>query len=56
VATGAPKSSGDWSLGQRVFHQKFGYGSVTAIEGSKLLINFEKAGEKKVIDSFVEKA
>jgi DNA helicase-2/ATP-dependent DNA helicase PcrA len=39
-----------------VFHQKFGYGAVTAIEGNKLLIDFEKAGEKKVIDTFVEKA
>jgi DNA helicase-2/ATP-dependent DNA helicase PcrA len=39
-----------------VFHQKFGYGAVRAIEGNKLLIDFEKAGEKKVIDTFVEKA
>ncbi|MDQ7811786.1 UvrD-helicase domain-containing protein, partial [Brevundimonas sp.] len=56
VATADPKSSGDWALGQRVFHQKFGYGAVRAIEGNKLLIDFEKAGEKKVIDTFVEKA
>jgi len=56
VATADPKSSGDWALGQRVFHQKFGYGAVRAIEGNKLLIDFEKAGEKKVIDTFVETA
>jgi DNA helicase-2/ATP-dependent DNA helicase PcrA len=56
MATDDPKAGGDWSLGQRVFHQKFGYGAVTAIEGNKLLIDFEKAGEKKVIDTFVEKA
>jgi DNA helicase II / ATP-dependent DNA helicase PcrA len=56
VATADPRAGGDWSLGQRVFHQKFGYGAVTAIEGNKLLIDFEKAGEKKVIDTFVEKA
>ena len=42
--------------GQRVFHQKFGYGHVRVIEGNKLLVDFEKAGEKRVIDSFVEKA
>ncbi|HEY1073733.1 ATP-dependent helicase [Brevundimonas sp.] len=51
-----PKSSGDWSRGDRVFHQKFGYGAVRAVEGNKLVVAFDKAGEKKVIDSFVEKA
>ncbi|WP_332655612.1 ATP-dependent helicase [Brevundimonas sp.] len=56
IATADPKSGGDWSKGERVFHQKFGYGAVRAIEGNKLLIDFEKAGEKKVIDTFVEKA
>ncbi|MNS81302.1 hypothetical protein D3C72_1150130 [compost metagenome] len=52
----APKSSGDWSRGDRVFHQKFGYGAVRAVEGNKLVVAFDKAGEKKVIDTFVEKA
>ncbi|MEG1452999.1 ATP-dependent helicase, partial [Brevundimonas sp.] len=56
VIAPAPKPSGDWSRGDRVFHQKFGYGLVTAIEGNKLVVDFEKAGEKKVIDSFVEKS
>ena len=51
-----PKSSSDWSRGDRVFHQKFGYGAVRAVEGNKLVVAFDKAGEKKVIDSFVEKA
>ena len=41
-------------LGARVFHQKFGYGKILAVEGNKLEIEFEKAGRKKVIDSFVE--
>ncbi len=41
--------------GARVFHQKFGYGRVTAIDGNKLTIDFEKAGEKRVLDSFVER-
>jgi len=39
--------------GDRVFHQKFGYGAVTAIEGDKLDIAFEKAGPKKVVAKFV---
>ena len=43
----------DLSLGQRVFHGKFGYGTIAAIEGNKLEIDFEKAGRKKVLDSFV---
>ena len=41
--------------GDRVFHQKFGYGLVTLVEGNKLTVDFEKAGEKRVIDSFVER-
>lgn len=41
--------------GDRVFHQKFGYGTVTFVEGNKLTVDFEKAGEKRVIDSFVER-
>jgi DNA helicase-2/ATP-dependent DNA helicase PcrA len=39
--------------GARVFHQKFGYGTVAVVEGNKLEIAFDKAGTKKVIDSFV---
>jgi DNA helicase II / ATP-dependent DNA helicase PcrA len=46
----------DLSLGQRVFHGKFGYGTIEAIEGNKLEIEFEKAGRKKVLDSFVSAA
>ena len=52
------KSTGadsDFTLGDRVFHQKFGYGAVARIDGNKLTIAFEKAGEKKVVDSFVER-
>lgn len=56
IATADPKSSSGWTKGERVFHQKFGYGHVRVIEGNKLLVDFEKAGEKRVIDSFVEKA
>ena len=45
-----------FSVGERVFHQKFGNGNVVAVDGNKLTIAFEKAGEKKVVDSFVERA
>jgi hypothetical protein len=41
------------ALGQRVFHGKFGYGTIAAIEGNKLEIDFEHTGRKKVLDSFV---
>jgi DNA helicase-2/ATP-dependent DNA helicase PcrA len=44
-----------FTLQDRVFHQKFGYGAVIKIDGNKLTIEFEKAGEKKVVDSFVER-
>ena len=44
-----------FTLGDRVFHQKFGNGSVTAIDGNKLTIQFDRAGEKRVVDSFVER-
>ena len=55
VATADPKAGSGWKRGDRVFHQKFGYGSVRAVEGNKLIVTFDKAGEKKVIDTFVEK-
>jgi DNA helicase-2/ATP-dependent DNA helicase PcrA len=47
---------GDISVGQRVFHSKFGYGMVAEIEGNKLEIDFEHAGRKRVLDSFVDLA
>ena len=55
VATADPAAASGWSRGDRVFHQKFGYGTVKSIEGTKLNVSFDQAGEKKVIDSFVEK-
>ena len=42
-----------FGLGDRVFHQKFGYGAVIATEGDKLEIAFDKAGVKKVVAKFV---
>jgi DNA helicase-2/ATP-dependent DNA helicase PcrA len=53
VAVSEPPSG--YARGERVFHQKFGYGQITAIEGNKLTVAFDKAGEKRVIDSFVER-
>ena len=47
------KGRSDLSVGMRVFHQKFGYGAIAEIEGNKLEIDFEDAGRKRVIDSFV---
>jgi DNA helicase-2/ATP-dependent DNA helicase PcrA len=47
---------GGFSPGDRVFHQKFGYGTVLGVEDNKLDIDFDKAGEKKVMDAFVERA
>ena len=42
-----------FTVGERVFHQKFGYGTISGIEGDKLDIDFEKAGPKKVVSRFV---
>ena len=56
AASFAAKPRGDVSLGARVFHEKFGYGTVTAQEGNKLEIEFETAGPKRVINSFVNLA
>ena len=46
----------DVTVGMRVFHTKFGYGEVKVKEGNKLEIAFEKSGDKRVLDSFVEVA
>jgi DNA helicase-2/ATP-dependent DNA helicase PcrA len=44
------------AVGERVFHQKFGHGTVTAVEDEKLDVAFDKAGSKRLLDRFVEKA
>jgi len=56
AASFAAKPRTDIAIGARVFHDKFGYGTVTAQEGNKLEIDFESAGPKRVIDSFVKPA
>ncbi|MGE0230172.1 MAG: UvrD-helicase domain-containing protein [Flavobacteriaceae bacterium] len=51
------RSGGETSfgIGERVFHQKFGYGRVVAADGNKLTVDFEHAGQKRVVDSFLER-
>ena len=41
--------------GERIFHQKFGYGKVLNVDGEKVEIKFEKSDTKKVLMSFIEK-
>jgi len=53
VAKSVIGGTSDYSAGERVFHQKFGYGSIASIDGNKLTIDFEKAGRKRVLDTFV---
>jgi DNA helicase-2/ATP-dependent DNA helicase PcrA len=53
VAVSEPSATGAYAIGDRVFHQKFGPGSVLAVEGNKLTVAFDHAGEKRVIDTFV---
>ncbi len=55
VTTNDPAAT-RFKVGERVFHQKFGYGAIMAADGNKLDVEFEKAGRKKVIDKFVEPA
>ena len=45
-----------FAVGERVFHQKFGYGIVQGIEGDKLEVSFEKAGDKNVVSRYVTAA
>ncbi|MBT6291130.1 MAG: UvrD-helicase domain-containing protein [Rhodospirillaceae bacterium] len=52
----AAETASSFTSGGRVFHQKFGYGRILRVDGNKLEVAFDKAGTKKVIDSFVELA
>jgi DNA helicase II / ATP-dependent DNA helicase PcrA len=53
---GRPARTDAIPVGARVFHQKFGYGTVTLAEDNRLDVAFDKAGDKRVLDRFVEKA
>jgi DNA helicase-2/ATP-dependent DNA helicase PcrA len=46
-------ASSSHTVGTRVFHQQFGDGEIIEIEGDKLVIEFDKAGEKKVVAKFI---
>ncbi len=46
-------ATSSFTIGERVFHQKFGYGAIIGMEGDKLEVDFEKAGTKKVVARFV---
>ncbi len=54
VTTSLPDAA-HFSAGERIFHQKFGYGTIEIVDGNKLTVLFEKAGRKKVVDSFVQR-
>lgn len=53
VAKSVADTPSAFSVGDRVFHQKFGNGNIAAIDGNKLTIDFDKAGQKRVLDGFV---
>lgn len=53
VAKSVASEPSRFKVGDRVFHQKFGNGNISAIDGNKLTIDFDKAGQKKVLDGFV---
>ena len=51
----AKSKTSKFKTGERIFHQKFGYGTIETVDGTKLEVAFEKAGKKKVLDGFVER-
>ncbi|MGV2018418.1 ATP-dependent helicase [Agrobacterium sp. 22-223-1] len=55
VAKSVADTPSKFFVGDRVFHLKFGNGNISAIEGNKLTIDFDRAGQKRVLDGFVEK-
>jgi DNA helicase-2/ATP-dependent DNA helicase PcrA len=55
LASSDPAAAGGLTLGDRIFHDKFGYGRVREIDGAKLTVEFDKAGVKKVVESFVKR-
>ncbi|MFC3164429.1 ATP-dependent helicase [Ciceribacter thiooxidans] len=55
VAKSTSSEPSKFKLGDRVFHVKFGNGNISAIEGNKLTIDFDRAGQKRVLDGFVER-
>ncbi len=56
VAKSTASEPSKFAVGDRVFHIKFGNGNVASVEGNKLTIDFDRAGQKRVLDGFVERA
>jgi len=56
AASVGAKARADLAIGMRVFHEKFGYGEIIDIDGNKLEVEFEQAGSKRVLDSFIKLA
>ena len=54
IASSINEPSSKFTVGDRVFHMKFGNGNIAVIDGNKLTIDFDKAGQKRVLDSFLE--
>ncbi len=50
------RAASAFKVGDRVFHQKFGNGNVAVVDGDKLTVDFDKAGQKRVLDGFVTAA
>jgi DNA helicase-2/ATP-dependent DNA helicase PcrA len=55
VAKSVSDTPSAFTVGDRVFHLKFGNGNIVSIEGNKLTVDFDKAGQKRVLDGFVER-
>ncbi len=55
VSQAAPAKLTAFAVGDRVSHPQFGSGTITAIEGQKLSIAFDKRGDKQIIDSYVKR-
>ncbi|GAB1582453.1 ATP-dependent helicase [Phyllobacterium phragmitis] len=55
VAKSVSDTPSTFKPGDRVFHIKFGNGNIAAIDGNKLTIDFDRAGQKRVLDSFVQR-
>ncbi|MFN7322242.1 MAG: ATP-dependent helicase [Methylobacterium sp.] len=54
VLASSTTQSSRYRSGDRVFHIKFGPGSVAEVDGNKLTVDFDKAGRKMVLESFVQ--
>lgn len=53
LRTLAGSSLAEYAVGVEVFHQKFGRGMVAEVDGSKVTVDFDKAGRKRIVDVFL---